>query len=164
MTIKEMNMVTEFVFPSEESPSSGSLRANINGVAFVSDGLNFAYDYHVPMRRMYLTLAAAQETQDSQGKTVVNVIEVVFSAEIENGRSDIVNGHVAAAYSTMEKVGGTSSTRIFNADEGSFDITFDREKNIYKGKFHFQSKDAAHPGVLISDGEFDITGRDSFTI
>lgn len=157
-------MVTEFIFPSDESPSSGSVRAKINSVEFVADGFNFAYDYHVPMKRMYLTLAAAQQTQDSQGENVLSIIEVVFNANIQDGRNDIVNGHVHATFFTLEKVNNKSRLRIFNADEGSFDITFDREKNIYKGKFHFQSKDAVHPGVLISDGEFDITGRDSFTI
>ncbi len=37
-------MVTEFIFPSDESPSSGSVRAKINSVEFVADGCGLRPD------------------------------------------------------------------------------------------------------------------------
>ncbi|MBT2297141.1 hypothetical protein [Pseudomonas fluorescens] len=153
-------MLTQHILPqTQTNPSSGSVNAQVEGgTSFVTDTLNFAYDYYTTDRKLRLTLSAVQMPDDAAPERVIRGIEMVFNADVTHETLIIGEQKVYVTYWEMWAENGQTRFQTNDADTGSVSVIFNHQEETYLGTFTFG------PAGNVIQGNFSIKGRDNFTL
>ncbi|MCQ6257513.1 hypothetical protein [Pseudomonas sp. Q11] len=153
-------MLTQHTLPqTQTNPSSGSVTAQIeDDTSFVTDTLNFAYDYYTTDRQLRLTLSAVQMPDNAAPERVIRGIEMVFNADVTHETLIIGEQKVHVTYWKMWAENGQTRFQTNDADNGSVSVIFDHQQETYIGNFTFG------PAGSVIQGNFSIKGRDNFTL
>ena len=165
-------MLTRYVLPeTQKMPSAGKLNCELAGTclsALASQALNLAFDYHLIDGRMRLVLSVLQKLQDNSVTGVdMHGVEIAFDKDILSGKFAIANGQVHATYWQLAVEENQRIFRAFRADSGIFVLDFDEQQERYKGSFSFEcfgSVESNSQQVNVTQGTFEISGRDEFTL
>jgi hypothetical protein len=159
-------MLTRHILPqTQNNPSSGNVTAQVAGDGtFTTETLNFAYDYYTTDKQLRLTFSALQSPDETNGQQILRGIEMVFDSNVTRGTLNVKDGRVNATYWKMWGENGETLFHTYDADAGSVTVDFNHQDETYSASFSFESTGPGHETACITEGVFQIKGRDNFTL